>query len=236
MSDSIHSGHRERVRKEIIRNGFDEHTPPHKILEFLLFYCIKQKDTNPIAHRLISRFGSISGLLDAPLEEIAAVEGMGESSALLIKSILPVARIYFVEKANDAPTFSCLDEIGKYAVNQYIGMTSERAGIMAFDGKGKFLGFDFLSEGDISSVGLSFREITARLIKRNAVSAVLVHNHPSGIAIPSYADAAITRKLADSLENSGIYLIDHIIVGFGDFVSMAQSKEYSYMFEKRKTD
>ena len=232
MPESIHSGHRERVRKDIIRNGFDENTPPHKILEFLLFYCISRKDTNPLAHKLIDRFGSISGLLDAPLEEIAAVEGMGESSALLIKSILPIARIYYVEKANETPSFTSIDEIGEYALKQYIGITTERAAVIAFDGKGKLLGFEFLLDGDISSVGISLRDTVARLIKLNAVSAVLVHNHPSGIAVPSPTDAAVTQKLSETLANSGIYLIDHIIVGFNDFVSMAQSKDYSYLFDK----
>lgn len=233
MPDSIHSGHRERVRKDIIRHGFDEHTPPHKILEFLLFYCISRKDTNPLAHRLINRFGSISGLLDAPLNEIAAVEGMSESSALLIKSILPIARIYFVEKSDEKPTFSNLDEIGEYAAKRYIGITTERASIAAFDGKGKLIGFQFVGDGDVSSVGLSVRDIIGQLIRQNAVSAILIHNHPSGVAVPSRNDALVTIKLAESLAGSGIYLADHIILGFGDFVSMAQSKEYAYIFEKQ---
>ncbi|MBO7520052.1 MAG: RadC family protein [Clostridia bacterium] len=233
MPESVHSGHRERMRKEIIRNGLDEYTPEHKIVEFLLFYCISRKDTNLLAHKLINRFGSLSALLDAPLEEIAAVEGMGESSALLIKSILPIARIYSVQKANETPTFTSLDEIGKYATKQYIGVTTERAAIISFNGKGKLIGFEFLFEGDVSSVGLSFRDIIGRLIRCNAVSAVLVHNHPSGFAVPSQNDEIITRELSDSLAASGIYLADHIIVGFGDFVSMAQSREYSYIFEKK---
>ncbi|MBO7520519.1 MAG: hypothetical protein J6T73_07060 [Clostridia bacterium] len=220
------------MRKEIMRNGFDEHTPPHKILEFLLFYCISRKDTNPLAHTLINRFGSLPGVLDAPLEELAAVKGMGEHSALLLKSILPIARIYYNQKTNETPTFTGLDDIGKYAARQYMGVDVERAGIMALDGKGKLLGFDFLAEGDISSVGLSVRDVMAKLIKYNASAAVLVHNHPSGVALPSYNDGIITEKLSTALASSGIYLIDHIIIGSGDFVSMAQSKDYSDIFDR----
>lgn len=232
MPNSIHEGHRERMRKEIMQNGFNEHTPPHKILEFLLFYCISRKDTNPLAHTLINRFGSLSGVLDAPIEELADVEGMGERSALLFKSILPIARIYYNQKINETPTFTGIDDIGRYAVNQYVGITVERAGIIALNGRGKLLGFDFLAEGDISSVGLSVRDIMARLIKYNASAAVLIHNHPSGIAIPSYSDGKITEKLSNALASSGIFLIDHIIVGSGDFVSMAQSKLYSHIFDR----
>lgn len=230
MAKSIHDGHRERMRKEIMNNGFNESTPPHKILEFLLFYCISRKDTNPIAHDLINRFGSLAAVLDAPVEELAKVNGMSERSALLIKSIMPIARRYVIEKSSEIPSFNALDELGEFAVKQYIGITNERTGLISLDGKGKFLGFDFLAEGDINSVGLSFRDIITRLLKRDAVAAALVHNHPSGIAIPSAKDAAITEELALTLKSVGICLVDHIIVGTADFVSMAQSREYSRIF------
>lgn len=230
MSECIHDGHRERVRQEIMRNGFDEKTPPHKVLEFLLFYCISRKDTNPIAHRLISRFGSISGVLDAPIEKIAEVDGMSERSALFLKSIMPVARIYLHEKSNNLSCFKGLDEIGEYALKQYVGINEERAGIISLDGKGHLLGFDFVSQGDISSVGLSFRDVLNCLLSHDAAAAVLVHNHPSGIALPSMRDKALTESLAETLKNIGIYLVDHIIIGSGDYVSMAQSKNYSDIF------
>ncbi|MBO4693137.1 MAG: RadC family protein [Clostridia bacterium] len=230
MAQSIHDGHRERMRKEIMKNGLDENTPPHKVLEFLLFYCISRKDTNPIAHALINHFGSLAGVLDAPIEEIAKVEGLSERSALLIKSILPIARIYYNQKSNEAPAFTSLDDIGEFAVKQYIGITKERAGLITLDGKGKLLGFDFLSDGDISSVGLSFRDIISHILRRNAVAAVLTHNHPSGIAIPSQRDGTITEDLAATLKSMDIFLVDHIIVGADDYVSMAQSREYSHIF------
>lgn len=230
MPQSIHDGHRERVRQEIMRNGFDEKTPPHKVLEFLLFYCISRKDTNPIAHALIDRFGSISGVLDAPIEKIAEVEGMNERSALFLKSIMPVARIYINEKTNATPRFKGLNDIGDYALKQYIGLTEEKAGIISLDGKGNLLGFDFLADGDISSVGLSFRDVINCLLSHDAAAAVLVHNHPSGIALPSVRDSELTKSLAETLKNIGIYLVDHIIIGAGDYVSMAQSKDYSSIF------
>lgn len=233
MAQSIHEGHRERMRKEIINNGISEHTPPHKILEFLLFYCISRKDTNPIAHKLIEKFGSLSGVLDADLDAIASVEGMNERSALLLKSIVPIARIYISEKTNEKPNFKNIDEIGNYALEKYIGVTVERAALISLSGKCKLLGFDFLAEGDISSVGLSFREVIARLIEHDASAAVLVHNHPSGFALPSEKDGIITESLAGALKNVGVYLVDHIVLGSGDFVSMAQSREYAHIFSAK---
>lgn len=231
MSKSIHDGHRERLRQEIIKNGFNESTPDHKILEFLLFYCISRKDTNPLAHNLINHFGSFANVLDAPFEELAAFEGMGERSALLLKSIMPISRLYVNKKKNDNKYFKDIDAIGDFAVNQFLGITSERVGVISLDAKGKLLGFDFIAEGDVSSVSISAREVLSYLYRRNAVTAVLVHNHPSGFAVPSEIDSKITARLVSALREAGVYLIDHIIVGNDDFVSMSQSKKYSYIFE-----
>ena len=80
MEENVHSGHRERVRKEFLKNGFDEDTPPHKIMEMLLFYSIPRKDTNEIAHELVSRFGSIAGIIDAPVEELVKVNGVNTNT------------------------------------------------------------------------------------------------------------------------------------------------------------
>ena len=230
MSQSVHDGHRDRMRQEILSKGIDEKTPPHKVLEFLLFYSISRKDTNELAHNLLNRFGSLSAVLDAPIESLMSVDGIGERSAMLIKSIMPIARIYLNQKSDDKVGFSGLDEIGEFALRHYAGITDERAGIVSLDGRGKLLGFDFVAKGDISSVGLSFRDVINCLLSHDAAAAVLVHNHPSGIALPSLRDELLTDSLASTLKNIGIYLIDHIIIGAGDFVSMAQSKDYSHIF------
>lgn len=230
MSESIHEGHRARLRAELLKKDFGDSVPPRKILEFLLFYCISRKDTAPVAHALLTRFGTLSAVFDAPLEDIAAVNGMSENSATLLKSVVPIARYYLREKETERPNFCCLDDIGDFVLKQYMGISVERIGLVSLSSGGRLLAFEFLGDGDISSVGISFRDVIGRLISHNANSAVLVHNHPSGIALPSLRDAAITEDLAATLKNVGIMLIDHIIVGAGDYISMAQSKEYSHIF------
>ena len=85
--DNLHEGHRDRIRQEFLQHGFDQNTPPHKILEILLFYCVQRADTNPIAHELINKYGSVAAVLDAPVEELAAFKGLSERSAVLLKLI-----------------------------------------------------------------------------------------------------------------------------------------------------
>ena len=86
IPENVHKNHRARLRETFRKAGVDG-MPDHNLLEFLLFYSIPRKDTNEIAHRLIATFGSLNRVFDAPYEELLKVEGMGESSALLISSI-----------------------------------------------------------------------------------------------------------------------------------------------------
>lgn len=230
MDKNLHEGHRERARQEFLQHGFDQNTPPHKILELLLFYCVQRADTNPIAHQLIAKYGSIAGVLDAPVEELAAFKGLSERSAVLLKMIMPIARRYLYDKSEQKPTFCSLDAIGRYILSRYIGETQEKIGVMCLDTKGSLIGFDFLGEGDTASVGLSMRELAKVALSGNATAAVLCHNHPNGIAVPSDSDEAITKQAAETLSKIGVQLIDHIVVGDTDFVSMAQSEQYGYIF------
>lgn len=230
MGDNIHKGHRKRLKSEFINNGFDEKTPPHKILELLLFYCIQQKDTNVLAHELIDRFGSISGVLDAPIEELVKFNGLTENSAVLLKLIIPIARIYFIEKGDRNKAFLGLDDIGDFLLDKYRGFTVEKFSILALDPSGRKLSFDFIAEGDIAAVGISIRQIIKYAVNSNATSVVIAHNHPNGMALPSASDVQQTRLIASALSHIDIKLIDHIIISDDDYVSMSQSREYEDIF------
>lgn len=230
MDKNLHDGHRDRIRDEFLQHGFDQNTPPHKVLEILLFYCVQRSDTNPIAHELINKYGSVAGVLDAPVEELAAFKGLSKRSAVLLKLIMPIARRYIYDKSEQRPTFTSLDSIGKYMLSRFLGETQERLAVLCLDAKGCLLDFSFVGKGDISSVGLSQRDLVKQVINCNATAAVLCHNHPNGIAVPSDSDVSLTKDAADTLCKIGVQLIDHIIIGDTDFVSMAQSEKYGYIF------
>ncbi len=228
--DNIHTGHRDRIRQEFLQHGFNKNTPPHKILEILLFYCVQRADTNPIAHELIKKYGSVASVLDAPIQELAAFKGLSERSATLLKLIMPTAQRYIYDKQEQKPTFKSLDSIGKYILARFLGDTKEKIGVMCLDAKGSMLQFEFLGEGDFDSVGLSNRALAKMTLDCNACAAVLCHNHPNGIALPSESDETLTVQFAEMLIKIGVQLIDHIIISDTDFVSMAQTEKYGYIF------
>lgn len=232
MPENKHEGHRERVRRDFLENGFSETTPPHKILEMLLFYSIPRRDTNEIAHELINTFGSIQGVFDAPIDQLLKVKGITENTVALLKMILPIASIYRAEKVNHDKNFTSTNQIGDYLLEKYLCYTKETVAITSFNGKGQILGFDVLAEGDSSSAELSIRKILEIVMKRNPVCVVLSHNHPSGFAIPSNEDLALTNKLFTLLANINVRLLDHIIIANNDYVSLAQSRDYKAIFQK----
>lgn len=231
MEENVHSGHRERVRREFLKNGFDEDTPPHKIMEMLLFYSIPRKDTNEIAHELVSRFGSIAGIIDAPVDELVKVNGVNTNTAALIKLIMPVARRYMFDKKRNTHKYSNIDEVGNYLLSRYIGYSKEVFSITSFSGSGSILGFDILSEGDVAEVSISTRTVIEAVLKRQAVCAIIAHNHPDGVAVPSDNDIAVTENIKNALAHINVRLLDHLIIADGDYVSMAQSRLYKNIFE-----
>ena len=86
MSDSIHKGHRQRMKDRFLQEGLD-HFSDIQVLELLLFYCIPRQDTNPIAHKLLDHFGSLSQVLEASVEELTKVPGIGENAATFLHLI-----------------------------------------------------------------------------------------------------------------------------------------------------
>lgn len=230
MQQNPHVGHRARVKQEFLQKGFDQNTPPHKVLEMLLFYAIPRKDTNEIAHSLINRFGSISGVLDASVEDLVKVKGITENTAALIKLTVPLARIYMCDRYEAPAQFKSIEDLGNFLIAHYFGYKEEVFSVTCFDSCGHLLGHEIIEYGDISSVGVSTRKIVESVFKCNGANAVISHCHPDGLALPSKADINITQMIGNALKAIGVKLCDHIIVAGNDFVSLAQSAKYRDLF------
>lgn len=234
MSENLHKDHRKRVKKEFLAHGFYKDTPPHKVLEMLLFYMVPRVDTNPLAHELLNRFGSIAGVLDAPVSELLTFKGISESNVALFKLIPEIARRYWDDSKEHS--FKNLDEIGDFLCRAHFGFTEERVSILCLSSDAKWLAHEFLGNGNISSVGFSMRDIAEIALRNGSAGVVLAHNHPSGCALPSKEDVQATEMIATSLAHIGVRLVDHVIISGNDFVSMAQSAKFRDLFEELLVD
>lgn len=224
---SIHDGHRQRMKDRFRAEGLD-HFSDIQVLELLLFYCIPRKDTNPIAHALLERFGSLSQVLDAPIGELAKVPGMGESAATFLSLTTAVGRYYQVDRAMHVQILTNIDQCGRYLVPFFYGRRNETVFLLCLDAKCKVLCCKEIGEGSVNSAGVSVRRIVEAALAVSATTVILAHNHPSGIAVPSGEDVVATHRVAAALRTVDIVLADHIVVAEDDFVSMVQSGHNFY--------
>ena len=222
MDDNIHRGHREKMRQRFLKSGL-EGFADHEALDLLLFYAIPRQDTNPIAHRLMERYGSLSAVLSAPAEDLKKVEGIGESAAVLLKAAGQIAQKARLSDATAQRPLTDVEAVGAYLLERYAGETHEMLYELCLDQKGKLLACKRLSEGSASSAALDIRKVVENAILTSASAVILAHNHPSGIALPSDDDCTATTRAARALQTIGVTLADHIVVADDDFVSMAQS-------------
>ena len=192
-------------------------------MELLLFYAIPQKDTNPIAHALLERFGSLSQVLDAEVEELKKVPGISDHAATLLRLATELARFYQVDTARRTEVLTSLDACGAYLVPRFFGRKVETVFLLCLDAKCKVLCCREIGEGSVNAASISVRKVVEAALSANATTVVLAHNHPSGIAVPSNEDVQTTRRVAMALNAVEIQLADHIVVADGDYVSMAQS-------------
>lgn len=220
----IHDGHREKMRRRFLSGGLEQFAD-HEALELLLYYAIPRRDTNPIAHALIDRYGSLSAVLAAPVEDLQKVEGIGESAAILLKLVPRLcAKARLADADRQELILNTASRAGAYLLERFYGEQNEVIYQLCLDRKGKLLACKKLGEGSIASAALDVRKLVENAILHSASSVVLAHNHPSGIASPSHEDYAATDRARNALETIGVALADHIIVADGDFVSLAESR------------
>ena len=218
----VHDGHRDRKRDQFLRCGAESFAE-HELLKLLLFYAIPRKDTNPIAHALIDRFGSLQGVLSAPLEELTQVPDVGKNAAVLIQLIAPLYRQSLIFAADHEVVLDTRERIGEYFRDIFIAHPAEVMYQLCLDAKGRKLDLCKVGEGDVGSVGLNVRRILENALRTRAVLVVLAHNHPSGVALPSGEDKASTEIVREALDNMGVRLVDHFIIADNDYISMAES-------------
>ena len=218
----IHDGHREKMRQRFLKSGLDAFAD-HEALELLLYYAIPRRDTNPIAHALMERYGSLSAVLAAPVEDLKKVEGVGESAAILLKLAPQLYRKAKMSDAEQETILSSVERVGAYLLERFAGEKNEVVYQLCLDRKGKLLVCKKLGEGGVTSADLDIRRLVENALLTGASSVVLAHNHPSGVALPSRDDYAATDRAKTALAVVGVALADHIIVADGDFVSMSDS-------------
>ncbi len=218
-SKNVHTGHRARLKKQYFQNGLNTMTDIQQ-LELLLFYAIPQKDTNPIAHKLLEKFGNIKNVLNASVRDLCTVDSIKESSATFLKLVSHMTTVCSLPVEKELINSTRLAR--EYCEKFYVGVTLEQFHVVCLSKDNKVIGTKMIKSGTTDEIKVEIRDITEFAISINCNRIIVSHNHPMGRGEMSDEDFRFTYSLVCSCLLNDIDIIDHIIVGTDTDYSFAE--------------
>lgn len=234
---NVHAGHRERIREQYLRDGMDGFSDV-QVLELLLYYTNRIKDTNETAHHLLDAFGSLKGVFEARTEQLVKVEGVGKESAILINMMLGLFHRYnkCLAMEKEKQKIANRSVAQDYCKALMAGQRTEQFRVICLDAQCKVIGNRKITDGSLSEVAAYPRIVVETALNYNAHSVILTHNHPGGTPTPSPEDISSTLQLQKLLGGLGIIVLDHIIVANDVTYSMIQHGDIDYKLKMKEAE
>lgn len=213
MDRPHYHGHRRRLRERFLKAGL-EGFADYEVVELLLTLAIHRSDVKPAAKALIERFGSLRGILDAPLPELQSVQGIGDVAATALKVIRASATSYLREVSEETEVLRDLQRLSDFWRMRIGALKREVFAVAYLDSACRLLrnGVETLQEGTIDRASVYPRSIVEGALTRHAAALILAHNHPNGNVAPSEHDKVLTRATVLASETVGLRVVDHVIV------------------------
>ncbi len=212
----IHKDHRQRLRERFNKdsNGFSK----HELLELLLFYAIPRRNVNPVAHKLLSKYGSLKNVLKADARDLSETDGIGESAATYL-NVLGKALDVIAEERQDEMKVYSPEDARIYLLNLFKGSRTEKFCALYLSKTNKIVFREVYTSDSEDKVNVETIPFSRSFLNVKPYAVVIAHNHPSGNPNPSSEDDASTEKLAMLFALNNIRLYDHLIVGASDIYS-----------------
>lgn len=205
-------GHRNRLRARF-RDGGDTALADYELLELLLFRLIPRRDTKPIAKELLGKFGTLAGVIGAPVSRLKEVSGVGESVATDLKLVAAIAHRMLKSELREKQVLSSWSSVIDYCHAAMAYEDREQFRILFLDKRNTLIADEVQGRGTVDHTPVYVREVMKRALELSATALILVHNHPSGDPTPSRADIDMTREIIETAKPLGITVHDHIIIG-----------------------
>lgn len=193
-----------------------------ELLALLLRTGVRGQGVLQLAGALLERFGGIAGLLRAPPDALKAVKGLGPAKRAEVAAVLEIARRALAGELADQPVFDSPEKVKQYASLHLGGLGHEVFAVLFLDSQHRLIVLEPMFRGTLTQTGVYPREVVRRALALNAGAVILAHNHPSGLAEPSRADEFLTQTLKSALQLIDVRVLDHLVVGRGLVVSMAE--------------
>ena len=216
---NIHEGHRERMREKF-KADYGDSMPDHELVEMMLFYIIPRSNTNKTAHELLDRFGSIEGIINAPPELLAQIDGIGGNSALFLSVCGAILRRIARGSIKRKKSYRSLKDIADYLHRMFVGMSQECVYLMMFDNGMRLIDTVELARGEVNHALIDPHRLMKEAMLHNASAVLLAHNHPDGEARPSKEDLDMTDRVQYLLSTTNNTFVDHLIFSGGSYTSL----------------
>ena len=212
-----------RPREKILARG-PSALADVELLALLLRTGVAGHSVLQLAQGLLDRFGGLNGLLRASAGQLAQVRGLGPAKGAEILAVMEMARRALGQDLCEpaTPTFTGTAQVKAYAALHLAHLPHEEFGALFLNAQHRLIGWRSLFRGTLTQTSVYPREVVKECLSLNAAAVVLAHNHPSGVAEPSRADEALTHTLKSALQLVDVRVLDHLVVGQGQVVSMAE--------------
>ena len=223
MKNKPYLSHHKRLRERFIKSGLDGFHD-YEVLEILLTYIFPNRDTKPIAKDLLARFKTLAGVFSADQEELQEIKGVGERTAVYLKLLNDTLGFMYEEQALKEKTqFTQTSQLFEYFKATIGNKKNEVMRAVYLNSQNKLIHAENMSEGTVAEAVAFPRKIVEGALKHRAVSVIIAHNHPGGVAEPSDNDDKITEQIKKALQTVGISLQDHMIIAGGEYFSYRQT-------------
>ena len=193
-----------------------------ELLALLLRTGMRGQGVLQFAQGLLQRFGGFPGLLQANTETLRGVKGLGPAKRAELAAVAEMARRSLARQLQEQPVFESPHNVRQYLQLHMSGLPHEEFAVLFLDAQHRLICMDTMFRGSLTQTSVYPREVVKAALARNAAAVVLAHNHPSGAAEPSRADELLTQALKQALALVDVRVLDHIIVGPGQALSMAE--------------
>lgn len=174
------------------------------------------------AQQLLDSFGGIAPLLQASPQELRRIKGLGPAKRAELAAVLELARRSLRQEFTQGTLFDSPGKVKDYLRMQLAGRGHEVFAVLFLDAQNRFIVLEEMFRGTLTQTSVYPREVVKRALELQAAAVILAHNHPSGAAEPSRADEFLTHTLKSALALIDVRVLDHLVVGQSDVVSLAE--------------
>ncbi len=215
----IHTGHRSRMRERFVSDPRLDGFAEHEIMEMLLFFIMPRCDTNAVAHDLISQFGSVRGVLNAPIDRLKQVSSIGDNTAVMIRLFGAISEHIGRQEFENVDVRE-LAAFAQYVKSLFVQENTECFKVMCITPDMHVGMVARISSGSLTSTPVDMRELARTVLNGGGENIILAHNHPNASCRPSQEDITLTRRIMQQLAPFNIKVLDHYVVGKDGVVSM----------------